>query len=257
MGDGSDERLDRLAGDILRAQPDVIVTQGGTALSPMLRAGVKKPIVFGMSADPVEAKIVDSCAHSGSNVTGMTLFASELAGKRIALLIEGPPAVKRVAVLANPQHPGARRELKVAQAAAGKLGLSLRYFPVRSEAELDAALAEIARSRIEAVVVLSDEFAMGYAERIAGFSARNRFPAISGWAEFAQRGNLMTYGPVLTDVYRRLATCVERIQKGAKPVDLPIEQPTKFELVINLKSAKALGPTIPQSLLLRADQLIQ
>jgi putative tryptophan/tyrosine transport system substrate-binding protein len=256
-GGGSSERLEQMAGDILRARPDVIVTQGGSALPPMLQAGVKKPIVFSMSADPVEAKIVDSYAHPGGNVTGITLFATDLAGKRMALLAEVLPGVKRFALVANPQHPGEQKEVQGAQAAAAKLGFTLRYFPVQTEAELDAALAEIARARIEAIMVLSDGFAVGYAERFATFSAQNRIPVVTGWAQFAHRGNLITYGPVFADVYRRLATYVDRIHKGARPGDLPVEQPTKLELVINLKTAKALGLTIPQSLLLRADEVIQ
>ena len=256
-GAGSGERLEQMAGDILRRQPDVIVTQGGSALPPMLRAGVKKPIVFSMSADPVEAKIVDSYARPGGNVTGITLFAAELAGKRMALLQEVLPGIKRVAIVANPEHPGERQELQTAQAAALKLGLTLRYFPVQTEAELDAALAQIARLRIEAVLVFSDGFALDSAARIAAFSVQNRIPVVTGWSPFVRRGNLMAYGPVFTDVYRRLATYVDRIRKGARPSDLPIEQPTTFELVINMKTAKALGLTIPQSLLLRADEVIE
>ena len=256
-GAGSADRLEQMVGDILRAQPDVVVTQGGSALPPMLRAGVGKPIVFSMSADPVEAKIVDSYARPGGHVTGITLFAAELTGKRMALLQEVLPRVKRIAIVANPGHPGVQQELQIAQAAALKLGLILRYFPVQTEAGLDAALAEIARSRIEAVLVFSDGFALDSAERIAAFSVQNRIPVVAGWAPFVQRGNLMAYGPVFTDVYRRLATYVDRIRKGARPGDLPIEQPTKFELVINMKTARALGLTIPQSLLLRADEVIQ
>ena len=256
-GAGSSERLEQMEGDILRARPDVIVTQGGSALPPMLRAGVKKPIVFSMSADPVEAKIVDSYAHPGGNLTWITLFATDLAGKRMALLMEVVPGVRRLAIVANPNHPGEQKELQGARAAAATLGLTLRYFPVRTEADIDAALAEIVRTRIEAVLVLSDGFAMDYAERFAAFSLQNRIPVVTGWAQFAQRGNLMTYGPVFADVYRRLASYVDRIRKGARPGDLPIEQPTKLELVINLKTAKALGLTVPQSLLLRADEVIQ
>jgi len=256
-GGGSSERVERMAGDILRAQPDVIVTQGGSALNPILHAGVTKPVVFGMSADPVAAKIAASYARPGGNVTGITLFATELVGKRMALLLEVLPRVKRVAIVANPQHPGEQEELRSAQAAASRLGLTLRYFPAQTGAELDAALAEIAKSPIEAVVVFSDGFAMEYAERIAAFSQQTHVPVISGWKEFAERGNLMTYGPVFADVYRRLASYVDRIHKGARPGDLPVEQPTKLELVINLKTAKALGLTVPQSLLLRADEVIQ
>ena len=254
---GSIDRLQQMTGDILRSQPDVIVTQGGTALGPIVDATTNKPIVFSMSADPVDARIVASYARPGGNVTGITLFTAELTGKRMALLKEVLPSAKRVAIIANPAHPGEHRELENAQAAVAKLGLSLQHFPVQTEAELEAALAEVARSHFDAMLVFSDGFALDYAERIAIFSAQNRIPAIAGWTPFAQRGALISYGPVFADVYRRLATYVDRIHKGAKPGDLPIEQPTKLELVINLKSAKALGLKIPQSVLVRADELIQ
>ncbi len=255
-GDGSEERLEKMAGDILRAQPNVIVAQGGSALSPLVRARVAKPIVFGMSADPVAAKVAASYGHPGGNVTGITLFGAELGGKRLALLQEIVPNIRRVAVVANAQHPGERQEWQSAQAAAAKLGLVLTHYPVRNNAELDAALATIAKSRIEAVVVFSDGLALDAAERIAAFSLQTRIPVVSGWAPFAERGNLITYGPEFTDVYRRLAGYVDRIYKGAKPGDLPIEQPTKFELVVNQRTASAIGLTIPQLLLLRADEVI-
>ena len=254
---GSTDRLAQMRPDILRTQPDVIVTQGGGALTPMLDASVNKPIVFGMSADPVEAKIAASYARPGGNATGITLFAAELTGKRLALLKEILPSAKRIAVIANPSHPGEHKEWAESQEMAAKLGLALQHFPVQTEAELDAALAEVVKSHIDAVLVFSDGFALDYAGRIAAFSAQQRIPTVAGWAPFARQGNLLVYGPVFADVYRRLATYVDRIRKGAKPGDLPIEQPTKLELVINLKAAKALGLTIPPSLLVRADEVIQ
>jgi len=254
-GEGSTERLQQMSGEIIGARPDVLLTQGA-ALGVMLRAGVKKPIVFVISANPVTAKFVESYARPGGNVTGISLFDLEPFGKRMELLREALPGVKRLAVVANPQHPGEQMELKVAQAAASKLGMTLRYFPVRTEAELERALVDIAGSRDEAIVAFADAFIMSYAERIFAFSLRQRIPAISGWAVFSQRGNVMTYGPVIIDCYRRVASYVDRIHKGAKPGDLPIELPTKLELVINLKTAKAIGLTMPQSLLLRADSVI-
>jgi len=159
--------------------------------------------------------------------------------------------------VANPGHPGEQKERIAAEEAGASLGLTLNYFPARTEAELDAALAEIARTRIEAVLVLSDGFAMDNAERFAAFSLQNRIPVVTGWAEFARRGNLITYGPAFADVNRRLASYVDRIRKGARPGDLPIEQPIKLELVINMKTARTLGLTVPQSLLVRADDVIQ
>lgn len=255
-GEGSEENVGRLADDILRAQPDVIVTQG-IALFPIIRAGVKKPIVFSISADPVEAKVVQSYAHPGGNVTGISLFTHTLAGKRLQLLQEVLPGIKRIALVANPQHPGEPKERDAAQAAAAQLGLAVRYFPASSEPELDAALQDIARAHDEAVIAFSDGFTLSVAGRIAAFSLRTGIPAVAGWAPFARQGNLLTYGPVFQDVYRRLATYVDKILKGADPGELPVEQPTKLELVINLKTAKALGITIPQSMLLRADEVIR
>jgi putative ABC transport system substrate-binding protein len=256
-GEGSDERLEKMAGDIVRARPDVIVTGSGVAVLPMIRAGVKLPIVFVISADPVEAKIVASFARPGGNMTGMSLFSLQLMGKRLEFLKEAIPGLKRIAIIANPEHSGEPLELKAAQEAATRLGLSYRYFSVRSESEVEQALAAIERGRDEAILAFADGFTMSFAGRIAEFSVAQKIPAISGWALFVQRGNLMSYGPVIDECYRRLAVYVDKIYKGAKPADLPVELPTKVELVINLKTARALGITIPQPLLLRADEVIQ
>jgi putative ABC transport system substrate-binding protein len=214
------------------------------------------PVVFSMSADPVDAKVAASYAQPGGNVTGVTLFAAEMAGKRLAFLHEVLPAAKRVAVVANPLHPGAQRELKTARDAAATLGLDLSYFPTPTAAELDAALADIVKARVEAVLVFSDGFALANADRLAAFSLQHRIAVVAGWTPFAQRGALLAYGPKFSDVYRRLATYVDRIHRGARPGELPIEQPTKIELVLNLKTARALGLTMPQALLLRADEVI-
>ena len=256
-GEGSAAKLEQMAADIVRSQPEVILSQGGLALSPLIKADVKIPIVFAYSGDPVEAKIVQSFARPGGNLTGISYFTLEIVGKRLELLREILPGLKRVAFLANPQHPGEQKEFAAAQAAAVKLGMTVHYFPVQSEAALEAALVDIARERDEAIVAFADAFTISFAERIAAFSLQHRIPAVDGWASFARRGNLLIYGPVLEDAYRRLAAYVDKIRKGAKPADLPIELPTKVELVINMKTAKALGLIIPPSLLLRADEVIQ
>ena len=256
-GEGSGEKLEQMAGDIVRARPNVIVTGSGLAVLPMMRAGVKLPIVFVLSADPVEAKVVASFARPGGNMTGVSLFSLDLMGKRLEFLKEAMPGLKRIALIANPDHSGEPFELKAAAAAATKLGLSYRYFPVRSESEVEQALAAIAGGRDEAILAFADGFIMSFAERIAAFSMTHKVPAVSGWALFVQRGNLMSYGPVIEDTYRHLAVYVDKIFKGAKPANLPVELPTKVELVINLKTAKTLGLVIPQSLLLRADEVIQ
>ena len=256
-GEGSLPRLEALRPDILRSQPDVIVAQGGIALAPMRHASVNRPVLFSMSADPVAARIAASYARPGGQLTGITLFAAELAGKRLDMLKQLVPGLKRVGVVSNPAHPGAQRELQVAREAAIGLGLTLHYFAAGSTAELDGALAEMAAAKVGAVLVFSDGVALGYAERLADFSLRQRIPVAAGWAPFAQRGIALAYGPQFADVYRRLASYADRIRKGALPGDLPIEQPTKFELVINLKALQAIGVKVPQSLLLQADEVIR
>lgn len=256
-GEGSGEQVAKLAPDIVRSQPDVVVAAGGLALSALIRAGLKLPIVFSVSADPVEARFVESFAHPGGNMTGMSLFTLALVGKRLELLKEILPKARNVALVANPQHPGQPKELDAARSAARRLGLEVRYFPVKSAGELDTALADIARQRDDAIVAFADGFTMGFAGRIAAFSLQQRIPAVDGWAPFARAGNLLTYGPVIEEVYRRLATYVDRILKGASPADLPVELPTRVELVVNLKAAKALGLVVPRSVLVRADELIE
>jgi putative ABC transport system substrate-binding protein len=255
-GEGTEAKLAQQVDAIVGSKPDVIVAQGGLALEPLLAASVKIPIVFAMSADPVEAKIAESFAHPGGNATGMSFFALDLVGKRMQITKEALPAMKRLALLANPQHPGEHKELAAAQTAADGLGLQVGYFPVRSESELSAALADIARDRYDAILAFADGFTLSFAGRIAAFSLQQRVPAVDGWSPFARQGNFMIYGPVLEECYRRLAVYVDKIGKGARPGDLPIELPAKVELVINLTTAKALGINVPQSLLLRADELI-
>jgi len=256
-GEGSDERLEQLAVELVKSKPDVIVTQGGPATHPVIRAGATMPVVFGYSGDPVEAAVVSSLARPGRNFTGMTFLSFDLVGKRLELLKEVMPGLKRIAILANPQHPGEQGELRVSQAAAKALGLSFQYFQAQNAAKVEDALAAILKSHSEAMDVFPDGLLIRSRERIAEFSTKNRIPAISGWAQFAESGNLMSYGPNLRYAYRRLATYVDKIVKGAKPADLPVELPTTVELVVNLKAAKALGIKIPQSILLRADRLIE
>jgi putative ABC transport system substrate-binding protein len=254
----ADGTADKLAIEgIVRSKPDVIVAQGGLALGLLLAAHVDIPIVYGVSVEPVEAGIARSFAHPGGNATGMSFFALDLVPKRMQLMKEALPAMKRIAVLADPQHPGQSKEFAAAQAAASNLGLQVQYFPVHDDSQFESALADIARDRFEAILAFADGFTQSYAGRIAAFSLRQRIPAVDGWSPFAKAGNLMTYGPVLEDCYRRLAVYVDKIHKGARPGDLPIELPTKVEFVINLKTAKAIGVVIPQTLLVRADEVIR
>jgi putative ABC transport system substrate-binding protein len=244
-GDGSMERLEKLA-----------VTQGPSVFS-LRKAGAAMPVVFGFSGDPVEAGLADSLARPGRNFTGMSFLSLELVGKRMELLKEMMPGLKRVAIIARPEHAGEQGELRTSQAAANSMGLSVAYFPIKSARELELALAAIPESRSEAIVAFPDAIMMRFGEAIAAFSVKNQIPAISGWAQFAERGNVMTYGPVLSDGFRRLAYYVDRILKGAKPADLPVELPSSVELVVNLRTAKAIGLTVPRSLLVRAERIIE
>ena len=257
FGEGYGERLDALAVELVQWKPQIIVTQGGPATYPVIRAGATMPIVFGFSGDPIEGKLVKTLAHPGGNMTGMTFLSHELVGKRMELLKEALPSLKRASVLARPQHPGEQAELRTTQTAAKTLGLAINYEPVNSDAELEKALTATLKSNSEAIVAFPDAGMMRYGEQIAAFSLKHRIPAISGWAQFANSGNLMSYGPNLRDVFRRLAIYVDKINKGARPADLPVELPTSVEMVVNLKTAKAMGLKIPNSILLRADKVIE
>ena len=253
---GSRERLELMAAELVTSKPDVIVTQGG-ALQPFRRTGATIPIVFGFSGDPILAGFVETLARPGRNATGVSFLALELVGKRVEMLKDVIPKLTRIAILASPEHPGEQAELRASQAAAKALGLTLEYFPVRTQPELEQAFVAIPRSRSEAVVVFPDALTLRTRERIARFGVEQRMPIVSGWAQFAESGCLLTYGPNLRVSYRRLATYVDRILKGAKPAELPVELPTTVELVFNLKTAKALGLTIPPAVLARADEVIQ
>ena len=256
-GDGSVERINEVAAELVRSKPDVIVTHGGPSAYPVRRAGATMPVVFVFSGDPVEGGLVDSFARPGGNFTGISLMSTDLIGKRMELLKEVMPRLRRVAVLSNPEHPGERSELRASEAAAKKLGLIVEYYQVRTSAEVEDVLPFVLTSSSEAIIVFPDAFTMRYSEYISEFAIKNRIPAMSGWALFAERGNLMSYGPNLRASYRRVAFYVDKILKGTNPAELPVELPASVELVINLRAAKALGITIPQSLVLRADRLIE
>jgi putative ABC transport system substrate-binding protein len=256
-GGGSPERVEVLARELIRTRPQILVTQGGSAIFPTMRARPTMPIVFVYSGDPVEARLADSFARPGQNLTGISLLSLDLVGKRMELLKEVLPGLKRVAVLANPEHPGEQSELRVSQDAAKRLGLTLEYFSARTPSQLEEALAGIAKLRVNALVVFPDAVMNGYSERIAAFALSSRIPAISGWSPFVERGNFMSYAPDQPAVYRRVAIYVDKILKGANAADLPIELPTTVELAINLSTAKRLGIVVPQSVLLRADKVIE
>jgi ABC-type uncharacterized transport system substrate-binding protein len=239
---------------------DVIVANGGVPPAQAAQRVTKEvPIIFTGPADPVAAGLVASLARPGGNITGPTLMSDQLAGKGLELLREVVvPKVTRAAVLWNPANPGNTHQLRGAEAAAATLGLRLVPAGARSSGEIDRAFVAMARERAGALLVLLDAIFYDQRERmIAELAAKNRLPAVYGYGVFAEAGGLLSYAGSCFDMYRQLATYVDKILKGAKPADLPVEQPTKFELVINLKTAKALGLTIPQSLLLQATQVIE
>jgi putative ABC transport system substrate-binding protein len=207
--------------------------------------------------DPVASGLVTSVARPGGNITGLSLMAPDLVGKQLAILKEVVPTVSRVALLGNPVNTGNAPQLRHAQETARALGMRLQFLEARGPSEIDGAFAAMTRERAGAVIVLVDGMLADHRTRIADLAVKNRLPAVYGLSDYPEAGGLMAYGPSVLDRFRRAATYVDKILKGAKPAELPVEQPTKFELVINLKTAKALGLTIPQLLLQRAHQVIE
>jgi ABC-type uncharacterized transport system substrate-binding protein len=254
--DGQYDRLPGLAAELVRLKVNVIVTYG-LAVRAAQQASETIPIVMGVVIDPVTPGFAANLAHPGRNITGLASMAPELVGKQLEILKEILPKVSRVALLGNPANPGHASQLRQAQDAARALGLRLQSLESRNPNEIDRAFVAIAKEQIGAVVVLADSMLIDQRTRIANLAARYRLPTVAWPVDHAEAGALVAYGPNVTDMWRRAATYVDKILKGATPGDLPIEQPTRFELVINLKTAKALGLTIPQSLLVRADEIIQ
>jgi putative ABC transport system substrate-binding protein len=243
--------------ELLRLPVALIVAHINAA--PLVQRAVagRAPIVFAFSGDPVEAGLVASYARPGGNSTGMSFMALELVGKRLELINDLAPRSKRVAILANPMHPGEKGERQASLSAAEQLGLEVVYTEFDPAQGLEAALDKIRKQRCDALVVFPDAGMLARAAQIAEFGLKQRLMCVSAWAEFAQAGCIASYGPNLREGYRRLAHYAERILKGAHPSSLPVELPTRLELVLNLKTAKALGLNVPQSVLLGADEVIQ
>ena len=256
---GSIEQLPKLAEELVRLQVDVIVASASSAAVPAKKATASIPIVFATVNHPVEIGLIPSLARPGGNITGTAFNSADLAGKRLELLMlrELVPTLKRVAMLTHPAHPTYAVQLKGAEDAARTLGMQLKPVPIRgsNENEFDAALKAVAGA--DGLLHADTPLFTTHRVRFAELAARSRLPVMHGYREMVEAGSLMSYGPHVADLHRRAATYVDKILKGAKPADLPVEQPTKFEIVINLKTAKALGLTIPRSLLLRADQIIE
>jgi len=247
--------FEQIAREVIAAKPEVVVTQEFTTYA-MHRIQTTLPVVFGFSGDPVDAKLVQSYARPGTNFTGMSYLAIELVGKRIEFLKEAMPHMRRIAILARPQHPGEHRERSASEEAAQKLGITVAYFPILEMSEIDKAFAMMRQERCDAVV-FPDHYMTVNRDKISRLSLDAKLPAISGWPGFAESGFLFNFGPNLRDLYRGLARYVNRILRGAKPQDLPVELPRTVELVVNARTARALGIQLPQSIVLRADRVIE
>ena len=253
--EGRPERVRDLAVQVVSLKPDVIVVLGGDMMPFVKDATSTIPVVMLTSQDPVETGLVASFARPGGNLTGVAFVSSETAGKRLQFLKEAVPSLTRVAVLWNPDHRDP--EYRDITMAARQLGIHTQSLEVRKPEDFDGAFRSATGARAEALMVVSSRFMNLSRSRVLEFAGRQRIPLVTGWGPWVPAGGLLSYGPNLDVLTRRAASHVDKILKGAKPADLPIEQPTKFELAINLKTAKALGLTIPQSVLLRADQVIE
>jgi putative ABC transport system substrate-binding protein len=256
-GQGDNARLPKLAAELAGLKVDLLVTGGTSAAVAAKRATSTIPIVMATGGDPVALGLVASLRQPGGNVTGTTSINSELAGKRLELLRIVAPRASRVAILWDERNTGSRLVVDETEAAAKTAGLTIHSVPVRSPAEIEAAFAAAARGRAGALITVASPMLFSHRKRLAELAVKHRLPTAVGSREYVEAGGLVGYGADYPDLFRRAAVYVDKILKGAKPGDLPIWQPTKFELVINVKTAKALGLTIPQSLLGRADEVIQ
>jgi ABC-type uncharacterized transport system substrate-binding protein len=253
---GKRERLAELAAELVRLKVDIIVTAGPTTTSAAKEATVTIPIVMGFDNDPVGSGFVASLARPGGNITGLSSLAPEISGKQLELLKEIVPKLARVAVLGNSTNPGNAQALRETEPAAEALKVQLQYLNVLDLKDIETAFRAASKGRADAVLALNSPVLNSHRTQVADLAIKNRLPAIYPWPEIVDAGGLMTYGASYTDLFRRAATYVDKILKGAKPADLPVEQPTKFELVINLKTAKQIGLTIPPNVLARADKVI-
>jgi putative ABC transport system substrate-binding protein len=245
-----------IARQIIAANPELIIVYGRDVLT-LYGAKPPQPVVFAFSGNPVDGKVVESFARPGANFTGISFMSLELVGKRIEVLRELVPQIRRLAVLARPEHPGEHRERAASEAVAAKLGMVVSYVPIEEASGIDGALQAVARAKCDALVVFPDGVMLGHSQKIAKFALDAKLPVISGWDRFADNGFLATYGPNLRDSYRRIGHYADRILRGTKPSDIPVELPQTVEMVVNLRTAQALGLRIPPTILLRADRVIE
>jgi putative ABC transport system substrate-binding protein len=255
--EGRYDRYPTLAADLVRLKVHVIVVIGGAATRAAKQVTGAIPIVMSLVTDPVESGLVGSLARPGGNVTGTSIMAPDVAGKQFELLKQVLPGMSRVALLWNPANPGGAIQLREAEAAARAAGVRLQALEARDSQEIDSAFAAMRRERADALVVLADAILYNQRKQIAELAAKSRLPSASALREYVEAGGLIAYSADFVAMVRRSATFVDKILNGAKPADLPVEQPTKFDLIVNLKTAKAFGLTIPSALLLRADQVIE
>jgi len=257
FADNKVERLPSMASELVRLKVDVIVAQGAPAISAAQKATTTIPIVIGSTADPVGSGFVKSLAHPGGNTTGLSTASGDVSSKYLEMLLSMVPKISRVAVLMNPDSASQFPILKIVQATAQKTNVRILSVEARTPAEIDNAFSVMIRENAQALIVLRDALFNQQVHQIAELATKSRLPSITAVREYVEAGGLMSYGTSLSDAIRRAATYVDKILKGAKPGDLPVEQPTKFELFINRRTAKALGLTIPQSLLISADKVIE
>jgi ABC-type uncharacterized transport system substrate-binding protein len=255
-GDDDLLRVAPLAAELVRNRVDLIVVQGA-AVPLVYELKLPVPVVYVFSGDPVTAGFAESLARPRGNMTGLTFMAPELNGKRLEMLHDIVPDLRRVAIIANPEHPGSQMELAYSQETARRLEVSVEYFATDTQAQLATAFAAMDKNPPQAISLFADGFAIQYRQRIIDFAMNHRAPVISGWPVFAKSGAICSYGPKLSESYRRLASYVDRVLKGAQPANLPIERPTKFETVVNMRTAGTLGLTIPNSIIVSADDVIE
>ena len=255
--EGKLDRLSELAAELVRLKVDVIVSAGPTVTRPVKEATVTIPIVMALDDDPVGSGFVASLARPGGNITGLSTLAPEISGKQLELLKEIVPRLSHVAVIGNSTRSGNAQMLKETELAAGALRVQMQYLDVLSPKDIETAFRAATKGRAEAILVLTSPAFLSQRTQTAELALKSRLPAIYPWPENVEDGGLMTYSVSITDLFRRAATYVDKILKGAKPADLPVEQPKKFEFIINLKAAKQIDLTIPPNVLVRADRVIK
>jgi putative ABC transport system substrate-binding protein len=255
--EGKIDRLRAMAADLLRLKTDVILTGGPLGTLVAKEATVTIPIVMAFDNDPVGARFVASLARPGGNITGLSTHYPEITGKQLELLKEILPRLSRIAVLGNSNEPGSAQSQRETELAAKAFGVQLEYLDVQNPQDIETAFRDARKNRADGVVVLASAVFLSHRKQLADLAVKHRVAAVYQAGEYVEVGGFMSYGVSISDLFRRAATYVDKIVKGAKPADLPVEQPTKFELIINLKAAKEIGLTVPPNVLARADRVIK